>query len=282
MRIPVVNAITGLGYAFTDDGWMRWLLRTVAEAGYRMALRRPGTRTIFQNADDQALFVARGLVRHEDTRVVRGSGVDLDRFAPTPEPSESHGPPVVLFAARMLWDKGVGELIDAVRMLKADGVPFRMLLAGAPDRSNPVAVPEARLRAWEAEGLVEWLGHRDDMPALLAQSNIVCLPSYYREGVPLTLIEAAACGRPIVATDAPGCREIVQHGVNGLCVAPRDPTALVEALRRLIADPALRRSMGAAGHEWVRAHFTVQRVIEQTLVVYAELVAAEGSRPGDS
>jgi glycosyltransferase involved in cell wall biosynthesis len=188
----------------------------------------------------------------------------------------------VLFAARMLWDKGVGELIDAVRMLKADGVPFRMLLAGAPDRSNPVAVPEARLRAWEAEGLVEWLGHRDDMPALLAQSNIVCLPSYYREGVPLTLIEAAACGRPIVATDAPGCREIVQHGVNGLCVAPRDPTALVEALRRLIADPALRRSMGAAGHEWVRAHFTVQRVIEQTLVVYAELVAAEGSRPGDS
>jgi glycosyltransferase involved in cell wall biosynthesis len=268
--VPVVNTLTGLGYVFMDDGLKRRILRTIAEAGYRIALRGPRMRTIFQNPDDERLFAARGLLPREDARIVRGSGVDPERFRPCPEPGPEVGPPVVLFAARMLWDKGLGELIEAARALRREGVAFRLLLAGSPDRSNPACVPEAQLRAWQTDGLAEWLGHHTDLPALLARTHIVCLPSY-REGLPLSLIEAAAAGRPIVTTDVPGCREIVEDGVNGLRVPVGNAPALAAALRQLIGDAALRKAMGEAGRRLVLEHFTTRRVVEQTLAVYAEL-----------
>ncbi len=207
-------------------------------------------------------------MRAEQTRVILGSGVDPERFVPQPEPP----PPVtILLAARMLWDKGVGELVEAARLLRDRRLSVRVLLAGAPDPANPAAIPESQLRTWQAEGVVEWLGQRGDMPALIAACHIVCLPSY-REGLPLSLIEAAACGRPIVTTDMPGCREVVQRGTNGLLVPPRDPIALAEALRRLIENAELRATLGAAGRERVLERFTVQRVIEQTFAVYEELL----------
>jgi glycosyltransferase involved in cell wall biosynthesis len=269
----VVNAITGLGYVFTGQGLKRAVLRRVAEAGYSWALSGRRMRVIFQNHDDRDLFVGKRLVPADRTTVISGSGVDAQRFAPTPEPE---GPVTVLLASRMLWDKGVGDLVQASRLLGQQGIPCRILLAGEPDPANPAAVAATQLAQWQAEGLVTWLGHQEDMPALVAGCHIACLPSY-REGLPLSLIEAAASARPIVTTDVPGCRDVVRDGVNGLLVPPRDPARLAAALRRLIEAPQLRQEMGRRGREMALERFTLQHVIDQTLSVYDELL---GERAG--
>ncbi|MBI3993218.1 MAG: glycosyltransferase family 4 protein [Candidatus Lambdaproteobacteria bacterium] len=265
-----VATITGLGYVFSPGSPRAWLLRSLARAAYRLALRRPSVRVIFQNPDDLALFTADGMVAPKQTALVLGSGVDLQEFRPQPEPP----PPVcVILPSRLLWDKGVGEFVQAARMLRERGVAARMVLVGRPDPGNPSSVDEAQLSRWAQEGAVEWWGFRGDMPQVLAQSHIVCLPSYYREGIPRVLIEAAACGRPVVSTDAPGCREIARAGENGLLVPVRDAPALADALQRLIGDPALRRRMGARGREIVEREFALPIVIAQTLAVYEELRA---------
>lgn len=185
-------------------------------------------------------------------------------------PSLDHLPRALL-PARLLWDKGLAELVDAARLLRDEGRPVRVLLAGMPDPGNPAAVPEATVRGWEAEGLVEWLGHVEDMPALYRSVDLVVLPSY-REGLPKGLIEAAACGRPLVTTDVPGCREVVTDGVEGLLVPLHDAKALALAIGRLAEDPALRARMGAAARAKALARFYEHLVIEQTLGVYRELL----------
>lgn len=277
LGIPAVHAVTGLGYVYTGEDAKRRLLRRVAEAGYRYALGHPRSRTVFQNPDDLALFVEKGLVRRERAEVIPGSGVDPERFRPAPEPPQ---PPItVLLAARMLWDKGVGDLVEAARLLRAREVPIRVVLAGNPDPLNPSAIPPAQLEAWQREGLAEWLGHQADMAGLLQACHVFCLPSRYREGIPLALLEAAACGRPIVTADAPGCREVVQHQDNGLLMPPGDPAALAGALERLAADAALRQTMGRRGRERVLARFTAAHVAEQTLRLYEGLLeGGEGLR----
>jgi glycosyltransferase involved in cell wall biosynthesis len=274
-----VASVTGLGYVFTGGGIARALLRTVAESGYRMALRGARVRAIFENPDDQALFLRRGLVAPERARLILGAGVDTRRFTPAPEPPK---PVTIVLAARLLWDKGVGELIEAARILRAEGADFRVLLAGSPDPANPAAIGEGQLHAWEKQGLARRLGHVEDMPRLLADCHIACLPSY-REGLPVSLMEAAASGLPIVTTDAPGCREIVREGVNGLLVPVRDAAALARALGRLVRDEEERRRMGTAGRALVLERFSVEHVIEQTLTVYRELLGetfAEGWSAG--
>jgi glycosyltransferase involved in cell wall biosynthesis len=172
----------------------------------------------------------------------------------------------------MLWDKGVGEFVEAARRLRTEGVEARFVLAGVPDPGNPTAVSPKTLKDWEAEGVVEWWGHRDDMPQVFAQANLVCLPSY-REGLPKVLIEAAACGRAIVTTDVPGCREVVRHGVNGLLVSARDSSGLAYALQMLIENPASRRSMGMEGRILAMAEYSIEQVIEQTFKLYAVLLS---------
>jgi glycosyltransferase involved in cell wall biosynthesis len=176
----------------------------------------------------------------------------------------------------MLWDKGVGEFVEAARKLRAEGVKARFVLVGVPDPGNPTAVPPKILKNWEAEGVVEWWGHRDDMPEVFAQANLVCLPSY-REGLPKVLIEAAACGRAIVATDVPGCREVVRHGINGLLVSARDSSSLAYALQILIENPASRKSMGMEGRILAMAEYSVEQVIEQTFKLYAALLSKKGA-----
>ncbi len=183
-----------------------------ALAAYRVALSGQQTRVIFQNPDDRALFVSRSVVPIDRTVLIRGSGVDVSQFVPS---SEQSGLPIVLLASRLLWDKGVGELVEASRRLKKDGIACRVVLVGVPDPGNPKAIPVSLLERWQAEGVVEWWGLRNDMPEVLKAASIVVLPSY-REGIPKILLEAAASGRPIVTTDTPGCREIVRHGENGL------------------------------------------------------------------
>jgi glycosyltransferase involved in cell wall biosynthesis len=172
----------------------------------------------------------------------------------------------------MLWDKGIGETVEAARLLKQRGVPGRVVLAGKPDPNNPASIPDEQLQVWHDQGIIEWVGHQSDMPALLAQSHIACLPTSYREGIPMSLLEAASCARPIVTTDAPGCREIVRDGWNGLLVPLKNPIALADALQTLLVDPSLRRTMGQRGRELVVQHFSKEIVIEQTFAVYKELL----------
>lgn len=268
----VVSAVTGLGYVFIARGFKASLLRTAVKGAYRFALGHANGRVIFQNPDDRSSFLKARLVDSRQTVLIKGSGVDMTQFSPSPEPP---GVPLVVFAARMLWDKGVGEFVDAARWLCGMGIKSRFALVGDTDSGNPAAVPKSQLESWQQSGVVEWWGQYTNMPMVFAQSHIVALPSAYGEGVPKVLIEAAASGRPIVTTDTPGCREIVQHGENGLLVPVRDVAALTEALRRLLEDAELRRRMGAKGREIAVAEFSVERVVSETLDVYRELLSVE-------
>lgn len=257
----VVNSITGLGYAFMGTGLARRALQSFVRAWYRLALRR--SQVIFENGEDLRLFVSDRLLRPEQAHLVRGAGVDLERFRPSPLPDD---PPLVMLAARMLRDKGVVEFVEAARHLRAGGERARFVLVGDTYDGNPSAIPSAQLRAWQEEGTVEWWGWRDDMHEVLASATIVCLPSY-REGLPKVLVEAAACGRPIVASDIAGCREVVTHGENGLLVPVGDVAALAEAIRTLLRSPDLRTRFGMAGRLRAEREFSVGAIVARTLEV---------------
>lgn len=267
-----INAVAGLGYVFTSDDFKARMLRPLVRALLRFALRGRNARLILQNPDDQALFERSGLLESDRIDLIRGSGVDCSRFFPRPAPHARNEPPRVLLAARLLWDKGVAEFVEAASMLRADGRAVRFVLAGAPDPGNPAAVPEATLREWVEQGAVAWLGHVDDMPALYASVDIVALPTCYGEGVPRSLIEAAACALPLIATDMPGCREIVRDGVDGLLVPPRDAAALARAIAGLIDAPDLAAQFGRAARAKALAEFDEKIVIERTLAVYRRLL----------
>lgn len=257
----VISAMSGLGYVFVGDGLKPRILRTMAKPALRLALGDKNTRMIFQNPDDRARFIQMRLISPERAVLIPGSGVDMERFSPAEEPD---GMPVVLFAGRLLWQKGVGEFVEAARRLKGHA---RFVVVGYAEATSPDAVPQGQLEAWRGEGLIEWWGKRDDMPAVFAASNIVCLPSFYGEGVPKVLIEAAACGRPIITTDTPGCRDITRHGENGLLIPKNEPSALIQALQILIEDPLLRRRMGARGRE-IAGEFSLARVVSATVALY--------------
>ena len=274
-RVPArVNAVAGMGYVFTNQALKARLLRPVVRGLMRLVLNGRGARLILQNNDDMAAFAKAGLARPELTRLVMGSGVDLARFTPR-VPSVQAGsdvqPTRVVLAARLLWDKGIAEYAEAARQLKAKGLPIRFLLAGAPDPGNPAAIAQATLDGWQAEGLIELLGQVSDMAALFAAVDMVVLPSY-REGLPKSLIEAAACALPLVTTDVPGCREVVTHEVDGLLVPVKDAKALASAIERLHLDPAWARELGLAARARALREFDEKIVIGKTLAVYRELL----------
>jgi glycosyltransferase involved in cell wall biosynthesis len=219
-----------------------------------------------QNPDDARMLVEAG-VPASLIRRIPGAGVDLNLFRPQPEPA---GIPMALFPARLLWDKGAGEFVAAARILRKRNIALRFVLAGEPDSANPSSVSHEQLRAWVLEGVIEHSGWIQDMPGLLAASHLVCLPSYYGEGIPKSLIEAAAAGRPIVTTDMPGCREVVSDGRNGYLVPPRDAEALANALERLSTNAEMRRRMGSEGRRRAEESFGLEAVIQQTLGLYEE------------
>jgi glycosyltransferase involved in cell wall biosynthesis len=266
--MAVVNTVSGLGYLYVANDRSTRLLRSLASAGYRAAFARRKSWTIFQNDDDRRRFPALA-----NAVVIEGSGVDLERFAPTEQP---HGTVTVVLPARMLRAKGVVEFARAARELRAAGARARFYLAGVPDIANPGSLSEGDLRGLERECGVEWLGYCADMPRVLREASIVCLPSYYGEGVPKSLLEAAASGRPIVTTDLPGCRQVVAHERNGLLVPPLDVPSLTAALRRLIDDPLLRSRFGSQGRAIAESRFDVNRVNEETLAIYDKLLAERG------
>lgn len=264
----VVNALAGMGYVFTSDVPMARLLRPVIGKAFRVLLNSSRSRLILQNQDDCAMFIDKRFINGERICLIGGSGVDTDVFSPSPEPS---GIPVVMLASRMLWDKGIKEFVEAARQLKARGVDARFVLVGDTDAHNPSAIPKEQLMSWHKEGVVEWRGWCDNMPEVLAQSHIVCLPSY-REGLPKVLLEAASCGRPLVTTDTPGCREVVHSGDNGLLVPVRSTAELANALQLLIEKPELRKKMGAKGREIAMSEFAVEKCVSETMTVYRELL----------
>ena len=271
-----VNAVAGMGFVYISPSLKARLLRSVLRPLMKAALGGEQARLILQNPDDVHFFGGAGIVSADSIRLLRGSGVDFSRFVVPPgsDPGECEVPTQIVLAARMLWDKGVGEFVEAARILQAEARKVRFILAGTPDPGNPAAIPEELLRHWAASGPVEWLGHVDDMPALYAAADIVVLPSY-REGLPKSLIEAAACARPLITTDVPGCREVVSHEVEGLLVPVRDAKALARAIARLCDDPALSRRLGLAARDKALAQFDERIIIERTILVYEELLAKE-------
>ncbi len=268
-----VNAVAGMGYVFTSNDSKARVLRPLVRTLLRAALDGDDARLVLQNPDDVALFEAARLVDREHVRLIPGSGVDCSRFVARDGHRSPERPLRVLLAARLLWDKGISEYIEAARRLLGEGRAIEFLLAGDPDAGNPAAVPEATVREWVADGTVEWLGHVDNMPALFASVDMVVLPSY-REGLPKGLIEAAACALPLVTTDVPGCRQVVTDGVDGLLVPARDADALARAIARLQDDPELAIRLGNAARAKALAEFDEKIVIERTLAVYRELLPA--------
>jgi glycosyltransferase involved in cell wall biosynthesis len=265
----VVNAVSGFGYLHLNARRRTAAVWAAVRQLYRAAFRHPRLRVIFQNPDDRDAFVRAGIARPEQAVLILGSGVDLDAFAPTPLPQ---GTPVVMLPARQLWDKGVGEFVDAARALRGAGLDARFVLVGDGE-GNRAAVPAATLESWVREGVVEWWRRRDDMPATLSAATLVCLPSY-REGCPKVLLEAAACARPIVTTNVPGCRDVITDGVEGVLVPPRDATGLAAAVRRCLSDPAWLARAGAAARVRAERQFGVERVVQATLETYAGLLRA--------
>lgn len=267
-RVPALCTVAGMGYVFINDTLKTRILRGIIAGGFRAFIDRPGRAVIVQNADDFTALAGH-LVASKRVHLVRGSGVDVTHYQPLPEPE---GIPVAVLPSRMLWDKGVGELVEAARLLKARGIALRIVLAGGPDQGNPKSIPEAQLRAWQAEGVIEYWGHQTDMRAVWAQAQIAVLPSY-REGLPKALLEAAACGRPSITTDVPGCRELVEHERNGLLVPAYQAVPLADALERLAVSAEDRARLGAEARRRVEAEFADTLVHERILDLYRALTA---------
>lgn len=272
----MVNMIAGLGSIFTSRSVKARLLRPPVKLAIRLLLNRPNARVIVQNPEDGQLLTGGGLVAPERLALIKGSGVDLAQYAATPEPAtDADHPPIAAQVSRMIWDKGAGVLVEAARLLRARGVVVRVILAGTPDPENMATIPEAQLRAWHDEGIVEWVGFCDDVPGLWRNSHIAVLPSWYGEGVPKSLLEAAAAARPMVAVDGPGLREVVIDGETGLLVPPRDAGALADALALLLGDGALRRRMGEAARARAERNFGDDTVVAATMAVYRDLLPAQ-------
>jgi glycosyltransferase involved in cell wall biosynthesis len=245
----VINNVSGLGTAFIRGG----LLTRIVSALYRFAFRRSST-IFFQNDEDMALFVGKGLVKEGQARLLPGSGVDLDLFRPSPTPAAS-GHVTFLLVARLLWDKGVGEYVEAARRVRTERPQARFQLLGFLDVANRTAVPRAEVARWVSEGLIDYLGEADDVRPHLAAADCVVLPSY-REGLPRTLLEAAAMAKPLIATDVPGCRHVVTDAVNGLLCAARDVGSLAAAMREMVdAGPEQRERWGRAGRDRIEREF---------------------------
>ena len=261
----VVAALPGLGWLFTSVEPRARFGRRLVLFGYRRLLRHPRVRVLVQNETDRNELKRLAGV---NATVVPGSGIDLERFSPSPSPPL---PVTVILASRLLWDKGVGELVDAIRLLRGRGIACRCCLVGQPDAGNPASVTQEWLEERVAEGVIEWWGYRADMPAVLSSAHLACLPSY-REGMPKFLLEAAAAGLPLIATNVPGCRDVVQPEVNGLLVPPRDAFALANALQRLIEDADLRARMGTNSRAIAEARFANERIFGEVQDVYADLL----------
>ena len=271
LSIPaMVAAISGMGYLFTDEKNSKIFNKWFIKQAYRFALKHPKCKIIVQNNDDKQSLNSMGALQAEHSLLIKGSGVDLNQYYQTALPK---GDPLVILPARMLWDKGVGIFVEAAKILAENKFPVRMALVGPSDPDNPNSVPLQQLQAWKKENIVEWWGNQDDMPTVLSTSHLVALPSFYREGMPKSLLEAAASGRAIITTDSTGCRDVIEHGISGLIIPPKNATALADAIRELLLDPARLKRMGQQARLKAEAEFSIETVIQQHMDIYQMLCA---------
>jgi glycosyltransferase involved in cell wall biosynthesis len=265
----VVNAFTGLGFLFTVDTGKTRAIRAVIGHILRGIAARPGVRFLVENPEDATTLIRLGIVPQAKLTLIRGSGVDLGRYDVLPEPG---GPVVIGCVARMLRIKGVEDVVAAFRLLKQRGSDARLLLAGVPDAENPAAISRGELDAWATEPGVTWLGHVADVRDVWAKAHVGVLASRGGEGIPMTLMEAAACGRPLIATDVPGCREVVINGETGILVPPGDIPALADAFARIVQDAVFRGDCGAAARRRIVDGLDAGTVGLKTVAVYRELL----------
>lgn len=265
----VVNSLTGLGYIYTTNAVKMRVIRKLVSAGLNHSFAHKKSRITLQSNDNRRTLLMNGVDLAKDAVIVSGSGIDLSLFSPKPE---IDGVPVIMMAARLIWEKGVDEFVNAARIIRRRGIKARFLLIGEPDYRHPSAVPLSKIERWQDDGYIEWLGWQTDMPKLLAQCHVFCLPSYYVEGIPRVLLEAAASSRAIVTTDSFGCKNVVRHGYNGFLVPPRDVSALVNAVQHLIKDDKLRAVMGKRGRRIAETRFSLNQVIDENYAVYRSLI----------
>lgn len=262
----VVNTITGLGYVFTGSGIIPKILRPLVGFLYRFAFRGTRVQVIFQNRDDQQLFLQSKLIRESQSHLILGSGVNTQKFSMVPEPVT---PPFrVVLPARMLWDKGVGEYVEAARIVRKMRGDIEFDLVGATDPGNRMAIPESQLADWQREGVINWRGRQDDMVKVYQDCHIVCLPSY-REGVPMALLEAMSCGKPIVTTDVPGCRDLIKNNVDGLVVTVKNPQDIASAILLLVNDTNKRQEFGSNANSSVTQNYARETVNAKVQAVYS-------------
>jgi glycosyltransferase involved in cell wall biosynthesis len=265
----VVNSVTGLGYLFTNSSAAVAVLRTLALPLLRIGCNRSDVTMAFENRDDLAVYVKQGVCAESQTTVLPSAGIDPAQFA---RPKTAHNGTVVMVLSRMLYAKGILDFIEAARIARRDAPELRFVLVGGSD-PNPESIPSEHLTKAAAEGAVEYWGPTEDPGLALSSADILCLPSY-REGLPRSLLEGALIGLPLIASDVPGCRDVVTHGENGLLVPVRNPNELALAALRLHRDPPLRVTMGERGRQTAAARYTVEAVADQTLAVYAQALSA--------
>lgn len=265
-----VMSVTGLGLTFSSKKTKARLSKKIITRLYRKVAQNPNSHILFENEDDRALFSNLRIADRSRLSVISGAGVDLTEYSYQKEVDNSC--PIILFAARMLWDKGLADLIAAAAILRKKGVKLELKVAGILDNQSSAAISELQIKKWHKQGDINWLGEIKDMPKLIAQSNIVCLPTTYGEGVPRVLIEAAAIGRAIVTTDVNGCREIVLNNKSGVLVPPRDPVALAAALERLVLNKQTRIEFGLQSRQLVEEKFCQKIVIKRTRAIYEKLL----------
>ena len=268
----VINLLAGLTEKFHENEWKSSVIRKMVNLAYRLGYLGVNAFTVFQNSTDMNNFLKQGIVEKENVELIRGSGVDTKKFDFSPEPE---GIPIVVLASRLIWEKGVGEFVEASKILQGQGIKCRMVLVGDCDPDSTGSVPGEQLDKWLSEGAIEWWGHKDDMAEVFSNSHIACLPSYH-EGTPRVLLEAAACGRAIVTTDVPGCRQIVKDNEGGLIVPIKNSKALAESIRTLVDNPDLRVKMGKRGREIILTEFSDDIIIGQTLALYERLLLDAG------
>lgn len=271
----IVNALAGLGYVFSGADTRSKLLRYVIKPALRLALSGSKAALIVQNQDDLRRVIAEKLSTADRIHLIRGAGVNPAAYRPVQAGSET---PLVILPARLLREKGVDEFVAAARAIRARGIKARFALVGAPDLANPSSVTQAEIDAWVEEGVVEYWGWQDDMPAVLSQAQIVCLPTSYGEGLPKSLLEAAAAGCAIVTSDNPGCTELIESGVTGWLAPMGQTAALTAALQEAIQRPDLRAQFGAAARALIATDFSTARVTAETLDVYRRLTGSRAEK----
>jgi glycosyltransferase involved in cell wall biosynthesis len=273
----VINAVTGFGYLFTHQDPRLKPLQTMVRGLLRVTLGRKDSITLMENHDDANTLVKESIVQKNQIVIVPGAGVNPDDWPALPLPRSDDDVVLTIgLAARMLWSKGIDLAVAAIEQLRAKGVHVRLLLAGTPDPENPGAIPLEKLQEWDRQPGIRWLGRLERIQELWTQCDIALLPSRGGEGLPRSLIEAAACGRPLITADVPGCREIVRNGDNGIVVPSNDATAIANAIQWMIDNPEQRQTMGATSRQIFEQGFTEQIVIDTIQKLYRDRLIADG------